>query len=117
MIVPASEVELLLDRLHTIEDRITAHGQENRSGLAAQTQEMRALFAKMGEKLDSHEREDQAVERRVLILEEDRRSGADRRKEERERINRQMGFIVTGINLIMGAVYFIGRMVWEAFKK
>jgi hypothetical protein len=78
---------------------------------------MRNSFAELGRKLDAHERDDQQVADRVLILEEDRRGGIDRRKEERERTNRQMGFIVTGINLIMGAVYFIGRMVWEAFRK
>ncbi len=111
-----TDIDLLLDRLHNIEERLTTHGQENRNGLAMQTQEMRASFTLLGQKLDAHERDDQLVADRVLILEEDRRGGLARRQDDRERVNRQVGMLVTGINLVMGLMYFIGRMVWESVK-
>ncbi len=94
--------ELLLAQLRGIEARIAQHGQEMRHG-----------FHEITRSIEVHEEAADKVAARVLVIETERRSGEERRKEERERADRRTGMIVTGINLIMGAAYFIGRIVWE----
>ncbi len=75
-------LELLIERLQSIESRLAAHGQEVRNAVAAVSIEMRQGFADMGRQIDAHTREDREVEARVVALErneEERDSSATKR--------------------------------------
>lgn len=57
--VPDNMLTLVFDTLRRLEDRMTAHAAEARTG-----------FAGMRDLLDDHTKDDRAVENRVLILEQ-----------------------------------------------
>lgn len=54
---------------------------------------------------------------RVLTMEIERRHGEDRRKEAQADFDRRAGYISTGVTLLLGVVYFIGRIAWETFTR
>lgn len=68
-------------------------------------------------KLETHAKEDAVWQDRVLVIETERRSGEDRRKEDRDRQDRRVGMISTGITMLLGFAYFVGRIVWEWFSR
>ena len=63
-------------------------------------------FLRIERSLDDHTREDRLVADRVLTIENDRRSGNERRKEDQQRADRRTGVISTAISLFWAGILF-----------
>lgn len=68
---------------------------------------------RLEEKLETHAKEDQLWQDRVIVIETERRSGEERRKEDRDRQDRRAGFVASGVSVILGACYFLGRLLFD----
>ncbi len=99
-------VELIMDRLRSIETRMNEHGREMRNG-----------FATMSEQLANHAKDDQELEQRVLTMELDRRTGNERRHEEQGRQDRRNGVVTTLVTIMVSIGIAIGKIVWDAFHR
>lgn len=93
-----SEREMLLDRLQSIEQRISNHGQE-----------MRSSFAELGRKFELHEHDDRLIDLRVVKLEEERRYNNERRAEVEKSRDRR----VTLIGALAGT---LAMSIWTFLK-
>jgi len=64
-------------------------------------------FRRIEDLLAQHTDEDRKVADRVLTIENDRRSGNERRKEDQQRMDRRAGFISTGISMFWGLLLLL----------